>query len=1070
MDIRFSRRELLQATGVSVAAGAGIATSSAAATEPGGVTLVDADPNSGFHYPYFLYTPEQSTDRARPILVQPNNSGTSEDDLGVHRDSARSRIERGIPRRIAEELAVPCLVPVFPRPRSNPVDWTHYVHALDDTTVGIDDGPLERVDRQLLSMVDHARELLGEAGYPTQSEVLLNGFSAAGNFVNRFVALQPDRVKAASPGGINGTALLPLSEADGRELPYHVGVADLPELVGEAFDADAWQDVDQYIHLGGADENDTIPYDDAWTDDSLRQLALDVYGEHMQVDRMPYCRSVYEDAGYTGRIETIPTIGHNFIEQEIVDFHRKHVEQYHVHCSGRPAIGATSVPVTATVDTDGDSAAVRVYSTVRGDLTAESVAVSPGETRRATVDLTDSIRERESLTIALVPPEEPDLNRAFETNGVTAGLGRATFTTTPEGGDTEIQVEYELSSGYDPTNSVELRVYTEEGGMVVLDRVSPGDDGQLSDDVETDQHGIPFCHGRDVTVGLYDGDIEGLDPIVSETVEVTDPETLAIDLESLTVDDVVLSDSVVTAEAAVRGLGGTGTVSFSVLVGDEEIEVGTETVSVETGDRERIETSFRVDEHDLTGVVPITVWTDTGSIGNTFIIAKRPATGLGTSDDPFQIQEGAELAYMATDLDSQYELIQDIDLSAFSRFVRIGTADEPFVGHLDGNGHEIQQLSISESPESPNGVGLFGNVRGTATITDLVLDDVTVEGEDAQFVGGLIGHASGDAVVDRVAVTGEVTGDRIVGGIVGGTASGGSFTIRRCASMADVSASSVGGGVIGQQSGHTVESTYSTGSVAAGSSSGGIVGTNWFGGAIHRSFAVGTIDGIENGLIGRDDGDGHIEHGYWDAEATGQDGSSSGGTPLSTADMTGMDASDHMSVLDFDATWETVTDPDNDYPVLQWQETDPEPELGTVTGMVSTTDDDPLAVIDIEFANPDTETIEATTTTDENGEYTIELKANRTYELIVEADRFETFSTQISVEPDESHTVPIELSPDDGRQDDEGESPAAAYAGDDGIIRITGVLEAVSDYGDDEIGITVALEVIGAYGSGERIE
>lgn len=43
------------------------------------------------------------------------------------------------------------------------------------------------------------------------------------------------------------------------------------------------------------------------------------------------------------------------------------------------------------------------------------------------------------------------------------------------------------------------------------------------------------------------------------------------------------------------------------------------------------------------------------------------------------------------------------------------------------------------------------------------------------------------------------------------------------------------------------------------------------------------------------------------------------------------------------------------------------------------------------------------------------------------------------------------------------------YVGDDGVVRITGVLEAVGDYGDGEIDIAVLLEVISAYSSGETI-
>jgi hypothetical protein len=110
----------------------------------------------------------------------------------------------------------------------------------------LEEGPLERVDKQLLAMVDDARDRLDDEGYPVAEGLLLNGFSASGNFVERFASLHPDEVIAVTAGGINGMPLLPLDRADGRELPYHVGVGDIEELTGDAFDADAGADVHRF--------------------------------------------------------------------------------------------------------------------------------------------------------------------------------------------------------------------------------------------------------------------------------------------------------------------------------------------------------------------------------------------------------------------------------------------------------------------------------------------------------------------------------------------------------------------------------------------------------------------------------------------------------------------------------------------------------------------------------------------------------------------------------------------------------------------------------------------------------
>ena len=293
------------------------------------VTRVDADPDAGFHYPYFLSAP-QSTERdaGGPVLVEPNNTGTSSDDFEMHVDRARKLAEGewngGSGRTLSERLAVPFLVPAFPRPESDPVDWRHYVHQLDTETMRIDDGPLERVDRQLVAMVEDARERLHEQSYPVAEDgMMLNGFSASGNFVNRFAALQPEEVVSVTAGGINGMALLPVAEAKGHTLNYQIGVADVEALTGEPFDLAAFREVNQFLYMGALDTNDTLPYGDAWSE-TQQEIALDVYGPNMQRDRLPFCKSVYEDVDASAAFKIYVGEGHTPIPaiDDMVEFHR----------------------------------------------------------------------------------------------------------------------------------------------------------------------------------------------------------------------------------------------------------------------------------------------------------------------------------------------------------------------------------------------------------------------------------------------------------------------------------------------------------------------------------------------------------------------------------------------------------------------------------------------------------------------------------------------------------------------------------------------------------------------------
>jgi hypothetical protein len=342
------------------------------------VTEVAADPDAGFNYPYFLYVPSvQESEASGPVLVEPNNTGTATDDFTEHLDAARNTAEGnwngGTGRTISDRLGVPFLVPAFPRPESDPVDWRHYVHALDTETMRVSSGDLARVDRQLIRMVEDARERLSETQYSVADGMLLNGFSASGNFVNRFAALHPDRVISVTAGGINGTAILPIEDAEGHTLNYQIGVADVESLTGETFDLDAFRDVNQLLYMGDRDFNDTIPYGDAWSEEQ-KAVALDVYGPNMQRDRMPYCQSVYGDKGVSAAFKIYDDATHTPrpAMDDAVEFHRKSIAGEDISEFDENLAGASDDTDDGTPrDLDGDG----IPEDINGDGTFDIVDV-----------------------------------------------------------------------------------------------------------------------------------------------------------------------------------------------------------------------------------------------------------------------------------------------------------------------------------------------------------------------------------------------------------------------------------------------------------------------------------------------------------------------------------------------------------------------------------------------------------------------------------------------------------------------------------------------------------------------
>ena len=140
-----------------------------------------------------------------------------------------------------------------------------------------------------------------------------------------------------------------------------------------------------------------------------------------------------------------------------------------------------------------------------------------------------------------------------------------------------------------------------------------------------------------------------------------------------------------------------------------------------------------------------------GSIDTAF------AGGTGTESDPYQIADGAQLAYLASEVNkgqpyenSYFVLTADIDLAnhdwtpignSFSDALFGGTDYHLFAGNLDGKGHTIFNISIGteNAPLESDVFGLFGATGGK--ISNLNLDDITIYGTAKNVSGYIIGLA-----------------------------------------------------------------------------------------------------------------------------------------------------------------------------------------------------------------------------------------------------------------------------------------------------------------------------------------
>lgn len=285
----------------------------------GRVTKIDASYDKGFYTEYYLFVPDtmKALDSTF-LLVEPNNTGFVDDSHKSHVDAAYNIIRFGQANRIARELGIPLLVPCFDRPAS---DWERYTHALDRDTLLYSEGEFNRIDQQLLAMIEDSSHLLADKGIQIQDKILMNGFSASGSFVNRFTALYPEKVAAVAAGGINSMVILPVRSMYDLELIYPVGVADIEDIANIDFQLQRFASVPQYYYMGDADKNDSLPYDDAYSR-LEREIIIEVLGQDMNA-RWENCKKLYEGQLIQAQFITYHGVGHETtaeINADIVSF------------------------------------------------------------------------------------------------------------------------------------------------------------------------------------------------------------------------------------------------------------------------------------------------------------------------------------------------------------------------------------------------------------------------------------------------------------------------------------------------------------------------------------------------------------------------------------------------------------------------------------------------------------------------------------------------------------------------------------------------------------------------------
>ena len=295
----------------------------------GELIFVEASHEDNFKFPYYLFIPDNAIENEKTfIIIEPNNSGFVDDDLQKHIEKAERTATNDyyLGNHVAQSLKYPLLVPVFPRSKS---ESKIYTHSLDRDVMLQKGNKMERLDKQLIEMFKDAQSRLINKNIQTHPQFLLLGFSASATFANRFTLIHPEKVMAVAAGGLNGLLMLPADTLENEALNYPIGTNDLKALTNKSFAKDLFLKTPQFYFMGKLDENDAIPYSDAF-DQNEREQIYRLLGKQMQPERWDNCTQIYRNLNVNATILSYENVGHEqpeAIKNEIVKFFSEVIEK-----------------------------------------------------------------------------------------------------------------------------------------------------------------------------------------------------------------------------------------------------------------------------------------------------------------------------------------------------------------------------------------------------------------------------------------------------------------------------------------------------------------------------------------------------------------------------------------------------------------------------------------------------------------------------------------------------------------------------------------------------------------------
>jgi hypothetical protein len=343
------------------------------------------------------------------------------------------------------------------------------------------------------------------------------------------------------------------------------------------------------------------------------------------------------------------------------------------------------------------------------------------------------------------------------------------------------------------------------------------------------------------------------------------------------------------------------------------------------------------------------------------------ADGDGTSGDPFQISNAAELIRLSTttlDWSKHFVQMADINLSD-CQWSPIGNGTNRFTGSYNGSGFAIQGFNLNNTTGAFNYDGLFGSLS-SASIQNLILVG-RLNSVSRLYVGGLAGDVGNSSSISKVLVQVDITysGDGYLGGLVGSFDSG---TIRYSAYLGSISSSNsvaMTGSFTGTNNlGNTVDSYARSTMSGATPTKGGMNGFQNV--TVSRGYTAST--GANFGITANNAA-GPMSNSFWDttlsttnprpngSPITGATGKTTAQmTDISTYTAAGWDIVSGWEPFSTSGTpkiWGICSQENNGYPFLLWEySTNPCASLASAPSITSVTPASSSGSLSVAFTAP----------------------------------------------------------------------------------------------------------------------